>query len=356
MAAPKPVIRIVILALALAVASQPAAQSRPDLTRTLTSRFELGDLERRVLSSGMDAAKPLVSPASDGVAAIGGIWIDAPADLYLSWSEAFADFDRGSAVQAVRKLSTPPRLSDFDTLELSKEELRDLARCRLRDCTLQLDAESIGRIAAIDWRRRNADARATAIVREMMFDIATRYTALGDAGLPDYHDSGRRTDVARTCDSLLDEEAAAGLAPPALLAYFRGAPSAPLPQSTSYLYWTTNTFGLKPTTRLNHTVVYRGTHDGMAGVVATKMLYASHYFHGGLEMRYVMADASAPDRFLLVDLTRTRSDGLTGLTGAILGDTIRRRGLQALRRYLRFTKHAIEQRARPDTPVQESQP
>ena len=30
---------------------------------------------------------------------------------------------------------------------------------------------------------------------------------------------------------------------------------------------------------------------------------------GGLELRHVMADPAAPDRFLLVDVTRTRSDG-----------------------------------------------
>ena len=45
--------------------------------------------------------------------------------------------------------------------------------------------------------------------------------------------------------------------------------------ATSYLYWTTNTFGLKPTTRLNHTIVYRGNGNGLAGVIATKMLYAT---------------------------------------------------------------------------------
>lgn len=41
---------------------------------------------------------------------------------------------------------------------------------------------------------------------------------------------------------------------------------------------------MKPTTRLNHTVVYRGAPDVM-GVIATKQLYATHYFHGALEVR-----------------------------------------------------------------------
>ena len=334
----------------IALATAAAPQTRGDLTRLLTSRFRLNDMQRTVIDAGLDSAEALPSPAADGVAAIGGIWIDAPAGTYLTWADNFADVDRGSAVQAVRKLSTPPRLSDFDAMTLSKEELRELSRCRVRDCTLQLDAASISGIAAINWRHRDAEAQATAIIREMMFSIATRYVEMGDAGLPDYHDSKRATDVAGICASILDEEAASGLAPPELVAHFRGRPGEPLPRSTSYLYWTTNSFGLKPTTRLNHTVVYRAGAAGTAGLVATKMLYASHYFHGGLEMRYVLADASTPDRFLLIDVTRTRSDGLTGMTGAILGDTIRRRGLQALRRYLRFTKDTVERRHRSGRP------
>lgn len=334
---------VVAVLSALATAQAP---TRQDLTRSLTHRFGMDDLQRTVLSAGLDSAEALVSSARDGVAVIGGIWIDAPAAFYLDWAESFADFDRGSSVQAVRKLSSPPRLSDFDGLTLSKSELRDLSKCRLGNCALQLDAASIRRIAAIDWRRPEAPSLATGVIRDMMFGIAARYAQTGDAGLPSYHDSKRTTDVPGICASLLDEEAAAGLAPPELLAYLASPPDAAPPGSTSYLYWTTNSFGLKPTTRLNHTVVYRGAGNaaGTAGIVATKMLYATHYFHGGLEVRHVMADAAAPDRFLLVDVTRTRSDGLTGVTGAVIGDTVRRRGLESLRKYLRFTKRAVEQR------------
>jgi hypothetical protein len=37
---------------------------------------------------------------------------------------------------------------------------------------------------------------------------------------------------------------------------------------------------------------------------------------------------------------------LTGLTGAVIGDSIRRKGIQALRKYLRFTKDTVERRQR----------
>lgn len=341
---------LVLTAMMMAPLAQTPGVSAPQLTReamtrSFSERFGMDTLQQSLLNSGYDTAESLVSPAPDGLALIGAIWIDADPDLYLHWAEQFADVDRGSSVQAVRKLSHPPARADFDTLVLSKEELRELRECRVGDCAVQLDAASIARIAAIDWRGRGAEEQATTIVRDMMFAVAVRYMTQGDSGLTSYHDSRRVTDVPAICTDLIEEEAAAGLTPVPVLNYLGGAPAAVPAGATSYLYWTTNTFGLKPTTRLNHVVVYRHRDDRMAGVIATKMLYATHYFHGGLDVRYVMAQPEEP-RFLLVNITRSRSDGLTGLTGAIIGDTIRRRALEGLRKYLRYTKETVERRQR----------
>jgi hypothetical protein len=198
---------------------------------------------------------------------------------------------------------------------------------------------------AVDWRHRAAaEAAAHAHFREMMLGIARRYLEQGDAGLRHYHDTRSPTDVHDHAADLIDEEASAGNAPRPLLEYLRRVPTPAPPRATSYLSWTTNSFGLRPTTRLNHTVVLRTEGGGTAGIIATKMLYASHYFHGALDMRYVVAESSDAPRFVLVVVTRTRSDGLTGITGAVIGDTIRRRALNALRNYLRFTKASVEGR------------
>lgn len=337
-------------AAALLLGAHPGAAPQPadSVQRTLAERFGLTAADRNALSGGYEAARALPAAHDDGVSAIGAIWIAARPDTYLRWAEEFADFDRGSSVQAVQKLSSPPVASDFDGLRLSAEELRDLARCRVGACALQLDADSIHRVAAIDWRRKDASERATDVVRSFMLDVALRYTAEGNAGLPHYHDAKKATDVEQNLAGLLDDERAAGRIPAPLLAFLHGYPRAPLPaQSASYVYWTTNTFGLKPTTRLNHTVVSRGAADDqIIGIIATKQLYASHYFHGALEMRYVVANPALDDRFALVMVTRARSDGLTGVTGAVIGGAIRRRALQSLRGYLRFTRDMVEKRQR----------
>lgn len=332
-------------ALSFSAAAAPP-QALDGLDRLLASRFGLTPTERKTLKGGLEAVRALPVAAPDGVAAIGAIWIDARPDTYLQWAADVADFDRGSSVQAVQKLSTPPVAADFTSLTLSREELRELERCRVGACAMQLDADRIRAVQAIDWRRADAPARATDAVRAMMLDAARGYTASGPAGLPHYHDSKRATDVAANFTALMGEEGATGRVPAPLLEVMRSSPAALPSQTVSYLYWTTNTFGLKPTTRLNHTIVYRGGEDGLAGVIATKQLYATHYFHGGLEMRYIVANPALDDRFALVMVTRTRSDGLTGITGAVIGSTVRRRAIASLRTYLRYTKDVVERRQR----------
>lgn len=331
----------------LAMTGYAAEQSRDAVYATLADRFGLTAAERNTLAGGLETARALQSTADDGVAAIGAIWIDARPSTYLDWAESFADFERGSSVQGARKLGEPPALEDFSTLTLSRDELAELQRCRVGACAVQLDAGSIRQVAAIDWARRDAHEQATDIVRRFMLNVALEYRRHGNAGLPHYHDARRATDVEANALALLAEEEASGRMPPPFVALLRGYPAAPVPPgATSYLSWMTNTFGLKPTTRLNHTMVYRPQSNGVMGIIATRQLYATHYFHGALETRYILGNPAWDDRFVLVMVTRTRSDGLTGVSGALMGGTIRRRAIHSLRTYLRFTKDTVEQRQR----------
>lgn len=88
-----------------------------------------------------------------------------------------------------------------------------------------------------------------------------------------------------------------------------------------YLYWSKVKFGLKPVVRLSHVVIYPVREDRSTEyVIASKMLYASHYFHTGLELKYLVRDTAKPDAegFYFVSVNRSRSDGLTGLFGGIV--------------------------------------
>ena len=71
----------------------------------------------------------------------------------------------------------------------------------------------------------------------------------------------------------------------------------------------------------------------MPYVVATKQLYANHYFHTALEVRALVDDESKPGQaHYLVVLNMARSDGLTGVFGGMVKSKVRsasRSGMEA---------------------------
>jgi hypothetical protein len=73
--------------------------------------------------------------------------------------------------------------------------------------------------------------------------------------------------------------------------------------------------GLKPTIRISHLTIREGPDDTM---VASKMLYGSHYFWTALELRTLVPDPARGPGFWFVTVSRSRSDGLGGFTGMIV--------------------------------------
>ena len=102
---------------------------------------------------------------------------------------------------------------------------------------------------------------------------------------------------------------------PDLLKYLLEYPASSLADSTDFLYWQEAQFGLKPTIRINHVVITeQPTHVAMA----SKMIYASHYFWTALELRVLVPDPARGPGFWFASVNRSRSDGLSGFTGRII--------------------------------------
>lgn len=125
---------------------------------------------------------------------------------------------------------------------------------------------------------------------------------------------------------------------PDLRRYLLGFPKVSLPGTTSFLYWQETDFGLKPTIRISHLMMREGPEGA---VVTSKMLYASHYFWTGLELRALLPEPGRGPGFWFVTVNRSRSDGLSGFGGMFVRRKVRSgvqdgamAGLQATRRLL----------------------
>jgi hypothetical protein len=128
---------------------------------------------------------------------------------------------------------------------------------------------------------------------------------------------------------------------PDLLNYLLEYPSSPLAGSTDFLYWQEVRFGLKPTIRINHLVIQdRPDHT----VIASKMLYASHYFWTALEERVLQPDPARGSGFWFVTISRSRSDGLKGFIGRLVRGRVRSEAQKGTEAVLTLTKARLEGR------------
>ena len=79
-------------------------------------------------------------------------------------------------------------------------------------------------------------------------------------------------------------------------------------------------------------------------VVASKLLYASHYFWPALELRVLVPDPSRGVGFWFVSVSRSRSDGLSGFTGSIIRGRVREAARAGQESALLATKKRLEAR------------
>jgi hypothetical protein len=135
---------------------------------------------------------------------------------------------------------------------------------------------------------------------------------------------------------------------PALIAYLEDYPRGRPTGSEDFFYWSVVDFGLKPTVRVSHVTIDpladSSQSSDVAYAIAIKQLYASHYFHSTLELRFLVDDrqSSAQRGFYLVSITHSRNDGMTGFAGSLRRPIISRRSRNGVRRYLEHVKRQVE--------------
>jgi hypothetical protein len=250
-------------------------------------------------------------------------------------------FERGGSFRVTKRIGRPPRLEDFAALRLSDEDVAALRQCRRGDCDLKMSESAMAAIhATVDFRSPSAHAQVEGIFRERMFDLVRRYLSQGNAALPVYHDAPRPTNVADEFRQMVADMPSITTYLPHLQRYLLDYPRAPLPDATDFLYWQDVEFGLKPTVRISHMVIHEAPDET---VVASKMLYASHYFLTGLELRVLAPDPSRGPGFWFITMSSSRVDGLTGFTGFFVRRRVRGDVERGSQRLLIATKARLEQ-------------
>jgi hypothetical protein len=337
-------VHIAGLALGLIVtvfAQSPGGASIPaQLDAYIAKYVRLTAAERSRMLSGAPVVKLLPTDPTREVSVFGAVWMKGAPRDYVKLVQDIERFERGGPFRVTKRISDPPQAADFAALVLPKEDLESLRTCRVGDCEIKLAESALMRVRrSVDWTKPNAAAAAEALAKHLMLDFVKGYVEAGNEGLAVYRDAERPTFVSTEFKSMIDRTPELGEHLPDLKAYLLGYPKATIPGATSFLYWQEAQFGLKPTIRINHLVI--DDRPGVA-VIASKLLYASHYFWTALDVRVLIEDPSRGPGFWFVNVTRSRSDGLDGFVGRLIRGKVQNEALKGIEGALSATKTRVE--------------
>lgn len=330
-----------MIAVAPATSGQRVASALPSrLEEYLRSAVRLTVKERALLIAGEPVTKLLSADETKEVAVFGAVWINAPIRRYVEAVKDIETLEVGGGFKLTKRIGSPPRPEDFARLTLPREDLDDLRTCRVGNCEIKLGEQAIRRFRSeIDWRASNAREAANRLMRRLAFEYVTRYVEGGNDQLAVYRDGARPTFVAEEFRAMTAQMPELATYMPDLRRYLLEYPKVTLPGATSFLYWQETEFGLKPTIRITHLTIREGADDT---VVASKMLYATHYFWTGLEVRALVPDRSRGSGFWFVTVSRSRSDGLSGFTGVFVRRRVRSEVQNGALAGLKMTKQRLE--------------
>jgi hypothetical protein len=247
---------------------------------------------------------------------------------------------------ALRKFSDPPQLADLSDFTLDQEDFKQLKNCKAGHCEMQLPTEAMEEFQrSVNWSALDAADQANHLAQQMALQAILNYEQGGNAALGTYRDKNHPAVVAETFTSLVNRSKALPVYLPELREYLLNYPKADSSGIESQFYWEKVNFGLKPTLRMVHAIIYQGKSPQQpAYAVAVKQLYASHYFESALDLTVCVKDSQHPDHpgFYLITLKGSQQAGLTGLKGGIVRKVAVGKTRSSLEKALASIKQKLE--------------
>jgi hypothetical protein len=322
----------VVLLLPVASWTLGAAVTGFDVTPLLRSHchFSTNDIAR--VSSGRSVARTL-DASSDEAAICAAIDMAVPTDFYLERFREIETFKRADGVLQIGRFGPTPSAADMAALTLSDQEINELRTCQPGECPFKLDAGGIERVRAVNLTGPAARPRAEAVIRAHLAEYVARYLREGDAALMTYADEEPPRAIPGDLHRILERSPyLAGTLQPVAEAVgsFTGA----LPDGVDhFVYWSQESIARRPVLSITHVLIVHPV-PGVT-VMASKQIYASHFFHASLGLTMLVDQASTgapPTR--VVYLNRSRVDAFDGMLGGVKRSVARSRARAAADRLL----------------------
>ena len=330
-----------LLGVSVLASDKPPSDLQPGLYRLLTTDLKFSANEIADLEHGKVARHTLAPTSAGEVAGVGAIRINASKDRFLTVYRDIVRFKRNPNVVQIGRFSSPPVLTDLEGLTITSDDF-NLRECRVGNCDIRLPADGIHRFEKeIDWRKPDADAKAAALFKQMLFDNVRAYTAGGPGRMTQYDDDPTPVLPVENFRGVLKSSPYIETAYPGLGAYLVADPSEPMPGAEAYVYWSKEKFGFAPFISVTHvTLTAAGPHEYVA---TTRDVYSSRYFDASLALAVASDSVSDAHALYLVYVNRSRASALRGAFARIRRSIVERRVRGSLDDNLRDIKQRIEQ-------------
>lgn len=331
--------------LAICGAVQCMAQTSGQAATFFKEYIHLKDDQIASIEHGKPVVQVLPGQVPSEIAVFGAIYINTSPEDYLNAMQNVNNLRNSHNYLAIRQISAPPRLSDFEGFVFEDEDIKDLRNCKPGRCQVQLPVESIEEFQnAVDWSAADASAQVNSLAQRRAFEELIKYQKEGNNALGAYYDKEQPVYIIKQFETLVDQLFSGSHYLPDLKQYLVEYPRVRLPNAEDVFYWERVKFGLKPTLRLNHAIIYRDLEPSQqVNAIAVKQLYASHYFQTALDVSVCARDTRQQQNgSYLITIKASRQAGLTGPKGSLIRKAAVSRTCSSLESSLTHIKRILE--------------
>jgi hypothetical protein len=302
--------------------------------------------EVAAVDAGRPVAKVLPWGGPSEVYVFGAVQVDGKPETYLTAARDVQRLSGASGYLGIGEFRPDTTVADLSGLAFDPDDVKALKSCREGACDVQLPTASIQEFRdGVDFSRADASEQANTLAHSMVLRLLRAYQHGGHRALGEYRDKQNPARVAEQFETMLSRASVLPDLIPELRRYLLDYPNASLANAETFFYWEKVDFGLKPTIRVNHGVIYRGRTAGHDfGAVAIKQLYATHYFHTALDVSVCVTDEASgtADGFYLLTLKGSQQEGLTGVKGSMLRKVVVDKTRHSLESALASIKRTVE--------------
>jgi hypothetical protein len=317
-----------------------------DFHKILREKIAFDETDFAALQQGETVVKLLPPQDKREVAVSGLVSLQVPAEVFLQSFRESMIRKSNPAILEIGSFSSTPTLDDLRDLTIENRDLDDLKECVVGDCRLKLSARMIERFQKeVDWQAPDYRRQATQLLKRMLLDYVRDYRSRGDLALIEYNDKPKEVRLADEQHALMNASGYVNNFLNKFPQYLKGLPTSELRIVENAIVWSKIKFGLKPVFVINHIMVYKREQEtGPQILIASKQIYANHYFDSSLALTaFVNIPGANPASYLFYE-NRSRADGLQGAFSTIKRGVVEDKAVDSLKIILESSKMHLNAR------------